>query len=76
MTQSLGFKVVGKEKLVCKLEKSLYELKQSPRQWYKRFDKFMSSRRYTKSLYDPCIYFYKLPSGEYFYLLLYVDDIL
>jgi len=31
MTQPLGFKDVGKEKLVCKLEKSLYGLKQSPR---------------------------------------------
>jgi len=76
MTQPLGSKVAGKEKLVCKLEKSLYELKQSPGQWYKRFDKFMCSRGYTRSLYDPCIYFRKLPSGEYIYLLLYVDDIL
>jgi len=76
MTQPLGFKVAGKKKLVCKLEKSLYELKQSPRQWYKRFDKFMCGRGYTRSLYDPCVYFRKLPIGEYIYLLLYVDYML
>ncbi|KAE8686610.1 Detected protein of unknown function [Hibiscus syriacus] len=33
MTQPDGFKVAEKEEMVCKLEKSLYELKQSPRQW-------------------------------------------
>jgi len=34
----------------------------------------MSDRDYTKSLYDSCVCFHKLPSGEYIYLLLYIDD--
>ena len=25
---------------------------------------------------DPCVYFCKLPSGEYIYLLLYINDML
>ena len=36
MEQPEGFAIPGKEKFVCKLKKSLYGLKQSPRQWYKR----------------------------------------
>ena len=76
MFPALGFRAAGKERLVCKLQKSLYKLKQSLRQWYKRFDKFIISCAYTRSLYDPCVYFHKLPSGEYIYLLLYVDNIL
>jgi len=31
MTQPLGFRAAGEEKLVCKFQKSLYGLKQSPR---------------------------------------------
>ena len=76
MTQPLGFRAAWKKRLISKLQKLLYGLKQFPRKWYKRFDKFMIGCAYTRSLYDSCIYFRKLPSGEYIYLLLDVDDIL
>ena len=32
MIQPLGFRAVGRDKLICKLQKLLYGLKQSPRQ--------------------------------------------
>ena len=76
MAQPEGYKVTGKENLVCKLEKSLYRLKQSPRQWCKRFDKFMIGQNYTRSKYDHCVYWRKLQDGSFTYLLLYVDDML
>ncbi|CAA7042916.1 unnamed protein product [Microthlaspi erraticum] len=61
---------------VCLLQRSLYGLKQSPRQWNTRFDNFMQSHGYIRSEYDSCIYFKELKKNEYVYLLLYVDDIL
>ena len=76
MSQPEGFKVAEKENMVCKLGKSLYGLKQSPRQWYKRFDRFMIGMKYTKASYDHCVYFRKLQDGSFIYLLLYVDDML
>ena len=76
MTQLDGLKVSGKENWVCKLTKSLYGLKQSLRQWYKRFDRFMKMQRYTRNKFDHCVYFRKLQEGSFVYLLLYVDDML
>ncbi|KAL4271878.1 hypothetical protein GQ457_13G029750 [Hibiscus cannabinus] len=76
MTQPEGYKDAGGKKWVCKLNKSLYGLKQSPRQWYKRFDSFMTRQRYTRSKYDHCVYLRKLQDGSFIYLLLYVDDML
>lgn len=74
--QPKGFVVFGKEDHVYLLRKSLYGLKQSPRQWYKRFDTFMISQSYSRSEYDSCVYFQRLPDGSFIYLLLYVDDML
>jgi len=53
MSQPMGFKTAEQEKMVCKLKKSLYGLKQSPRQWYKRYDSFIRGERHTCSHYDP-----------------------
>ena len=47
-------------RFVCKLENSLYGLRQSPRKWYKKFNSFMVSQNFTKSEYDHCVYFKKL----------------
>ncbi|KAG8488863.1 hypothetical protein CXB51_016741 [Gossypium anomalum] len=55
---------------------SLYSLKQSPRQWYKRFDSFMTSHDFKRSSFDSCVYFKKNNDGSFVYLLLYVDDML
>lgn len=76
MYQPEGYKVEGKESQVCRLRKSLYGLKQSPRQWYKRFDSFMIKQGFSRSSYDSCVYIQKLHGGDYIYLLLYVDDML
>lgn len=58
------------------MKKSLYGLKQSPRQWYKRFDTFMLGHGYSRSNYDSCVYHRKLSDDSFVYLLLYVDDML
>jgi len=71
-----GFKTTEKKNMVCNLKKSLYKLKQSLRQWDKRFESFIRGKIYTRSYYDPCVYYNKLPCGEYIYLLLYVNDML
>ena len=73
---SEGFVVPGKEDHVCLLKKSLYGLKQSPRQWYKRFDSFMIDHGYSRSDYDSCVYHKRFHDGSSVYLLLYVDDML
>lgn len=66
----------GTENLVCKLKKSLYGLKQSPRQWYKKFDSDMIQIDYSRCEYDCCIYYRVLEDNSYIFLMLYVDDML
>ncbi|KAG8472856.1 hypothetical protein CXB51_034830 [Gossypium anomalum] len=71
-----GFTVSKKEAYVCLLKKSLYDLKQSPRQWYKRFDSFMTTHDFKRSSFDSGVYFKKNSDGSFVYLLLYIDDML
>ena len=61
---------------MCLLKKSIYGLKQSIRQWYKRFDSFMISHNFNRCTYDSCVYFRSCDDDLFVYLLLYVDDML
>ena len=59
MKQPECYKIAGKKDHVCRLKKSLYGLKQSPRQWYKKFDTFMIRHGHQRSEFDYCIYLRK-----------------
>lgn len=65
--------VVAQKNTVCKLKKSLYGLKQSPRCWNKKFDSFLKQFKFVNCTSDPCVYRSKSSAGEIF-LALYVDD--
>ena len=59
MQKPEGYEVKGKEKLVYRLQKSLYGLKQVPRQWYLRFDRFRFAQGYTICHSDHFVYLKK-----------------
>jgi hypothetical protein len=67
--------VKGKKELVCKLKKSLYGLKQSPRMWYQKFDTYILGLGFVRSRADHCVYS-KQVGNHFIYVVLYVDDML
>jgi hypothetical protein len=56
MEQPQGFVHQGGEHLVCKIHKSLYGLKQSPRAWNQKLNIFLKSVEFMKSEADPSVY--------------------
>ena len=56
MTQPEGFKVKGKEYLVCRLKCSLYGLKQAPRCWNMTLDHLLKNMGFEQTKSDPCLY--------------------
>ena len=65
----LSFETHDRESHVCRLNKSLYGLKQGPRTWYGRIDGFLYSLGFTKSKADSHLY-YKVEDGNPVILLL------
>ncbi|KAL6351662.1 hypothetical protein AAG906_041016 [Vitis piasezkii] len=61
---------------VCKLQKSLYGLKQSPRAWFDRFTKAVLKLGYKQGQADHTLFVKKSHAGKMAILIVYVDDII
>lgn len=59
---------------VCKLQRSLYGLKQAGRQWYDKLSTFLLSNNYIRSNAEHYL-FLKLDTCHTIAILIYVDDI-
>jgi hypothetical protein len=75
MEQPQGFVLPNNEKKVCKLVKSLYRLKQVPKQWYEKFDTVILSNGFKHNGANKCIYS-KFTKDYGVIVCLYVDDML
>ena len=75
MTQPDGFVLDGKSNMVCKLQRSIYGLKQASRSWNIRFDEAVKEFGFIQNEDEPCVY-KKFSGSAVAFLVLYVDDIL
>jgi len=71
MSQPIGFE--DSTDRVCKLNRSLYGLKQSPRCWNNRFKQFQLEFKQEQSTSDPCIYINHY-NNETLISAIFVDD--
>lgn len=66
---------MDKSGLVCKLNKSLYGLKQASRQWYAKLAEVLYSKGYTHSMNYYALFHMKTANSSVF-VVVYVDDVL
>ena len=76
--QPKGYEQLGPngEYLVCRVHKSLYGLKQSPRNWNMVIDAWLRDYGLIPTTADPCVYVLVDDSGGYLIVVLYVDDLI
>ncbi|GJZ87781.1 retrotransposon protein, putative, ty1-copia subclass [Tanacetum coccineum] len=75
MVQPEGFVDPNHPRKVCKLQRSIYGLKQASRSWNKRFDEEIKRFGFAQNLDEPCVY-QKASRSNVTFLILYVDDII
>ena len=75
MAQPEGFVDPESPRKVCKLQRSIYGLKQASRSWNLRFDEAIKQFGFLRNPEESCVY--KKVSGSFIvFLVLYVEDIL
>lgn len=72
MKQPPGYEIGEK---VCKLNKTIYGLKQSSREWYKSLSNLLLQEHFEISEADKCVFVKLCPKGT-MYVIVYVDDLL
>ncbi|KAK8523044.1 hypothetical protein V6N12_073755 [Hibiscus sabdariffa] len=75
MTQPEGFVTPENARKVCKLQRSIYGLKQASRSWNLRFNDAIKEFGFIRNEDEPCVY-KKFGGSIVSFLILYVDDIL
>jgi len=75
MIQPNGFITDNQEDRVCKLQRSIYGLKQASKSWNIRFDETIKQFSFEQNDDEPCVY-KKCQDQVVTFLVLYVDDIL
>lgn len=64
---------IGSNDDVYRLKRSLYGLKESPRNWYDHFNEFIVGLGFRRSNYDPCMY---INDKCHVFCIIFVDDVL
>ncbi|GJT36881.1 retrotransposon protein, putative, ty1-copia subclass [Tanacetum coccineum] len=75
MVQPEGFVDPNHPRKVCKLQRSIYGLKQASRSCNKRFDEEIKTFGFAQNLDVPCVY-QKASGSNVTFLIFYVDDII
>ena len=75
MEQLEGFISKDEKQKVCKLQRSIYGLKQASRSWNMRFDEAIKTYGFIQNPDESCVYKF-IKDKRVVFLILYVDDIL
>jgi hypothetical protein len=73
-SQPTGFVDSTRSDLVCRLNRSLYGLKQVSRAWYSRFASHQVSLVFVEAMLDRSMFIYRC-GNDIVYLVLHIDDI-
>ncbi|RVW24010.1 Retrovirus-related Pol polyprotein from transposon RE2 [Vitis vinifera] len=71
-----GLETTSNFNKVCRLRKSLYGLKQSPRAWFERFTKVVKGYGLVQCQSDHTLFVKHFPEGKLAIIIVYVDDII
>ena len=78
LQQPGGYEIHGEngEKLVCRLRKAIYGLKQAGRCWWKNLDSFLKEEGFGPVSTEPCLYKKGNSSSCMMMIAVYVDDLI